>query len=466
MEGLAVRRLAALSEHLKMCLTSSAEVNAKLVAGAEVSQQDRIELEKLRKSSERLVDEIHKLLKCEQNMAVTEEMEKEISEANRLQILAEDLVIELDYRVKSSPANPVAVEPPSTIPFSRGHLPKLQLTNFSGDILKWSEFWDRFTSVVDRRTDLLEVDKLAYLVGSLEGDAKQSIHGLELTNANYQIAVRKLKERFGKPNLIIDAHYAALNRVHIAKNTTGDCRKVFDEIERHLRTLENLGEDVNHNQLRTTIMEKFPQEIIYELRMDMETKGYSVMTLRESLEKILSARETSFAVRNVDEQEPEEVFTTEALVTTVDQRRPRSRGFGRNLPISGRSRGRHLLLVQNRAQSSKSGDRFPGRSVPNKRRSERQKPFGPDPKKRRLECVFCQAEHFHSDCDKVSTLETRKRFLLKEKLCFQCLRKGHMASSCPNKRQCFHCGVVGDHHRCICPEQGNKQSTSSLAATA
>lgn len=103
-----MRRLAALSEHLKMCLTSSGEVNAKLVAGAEVSQQDRIELEKLRKSSERLVDEIHKLLKCEQNMAVTEEMEKEISEANRLQILAEDLVIELDCRVKSSPANPVS----------------------------------------------------------------------------------------------------------------------------------------------------------------------------------------------------------------------------------------------------------------------------------------------------------------------------------------------------------------------
>ncbi|KAL1450500.1 hypothetical protein WDU94_002862 [Cyamophila willieti] len=453
MEGLAARRLASLSEHLKACITSSSEVREKLAGGDEVTQEFKIEVEKLRRSSGRLVAEVHKLLESGKSTTVTEEIEKELDEANKLQITAEDLIVELDCRVKDSRCSrtdPVPVQ--QNFQYSRGHLPKLQLASFSGDILKWSEFWDRFTSVVDRRTDILDVDKLAYLVGSLEGDAKQSIHGLELTNSNYQIAVRKLKERFGKPNLIVDAHYAALSRVHIAKNTTADCRRALDEVERHLRTLENLGEDVNHNQLRTTIMEKFPQEVIYELRMDMETQGYSVKTLRESLEKILSARETSFTMRNVESTEPGEMFTTEAFVTSVEQRKPRSRGFGRNLP--------------NKTPSFGSGAHFSSRSVPNKRRNDRQQSFGPGCKKKRLECVFCQAEHYNSDCDKVTTLEARKRFLLKEKLCFQCLRKGHMVSACTDRRKCYHCGVIGDHNRCICPSQSSKPSSSSMVATA
>lgn len=461
MEGLAARRLASLSEHLRACIASCNDVKAKLSAGDEVTQVFRIEVEKLRNSSNRLVTEVHKLFQSGQNSeTVTEEMTASLADSNELQIAAEDLIVELDIYLKSSINSsgdePVRFEPPTAFT-SRGHLPKLQLASFSGDILKWTEFWDRFTSVVDRRTDIPDVDKLAYLVGSLEGGAKQSIHGLELTNANYKVAVQKLNDRFGKPNLILDAHYAALGRIPVAKNTTEDCRRVLDTVERHLRTLENLGEDVNHNQLRITIMEKFPQEVIYELRMDMETQGYSVRTLRDSLEKILSARENSFAMSSNDIAiESEEVFTTEAFVTSVDHRKSRSKGFERNPCNSGRSQQRRIsssrhALVQNKTRPFVSSTHFSSRSLSNKRNNDRKQSPGSASKKRKLECVYCKGDHYNDACKEASTLDARKRILLREKLCFVCLRSDHLAEKCTYKRKCFHCGVYGDHNRSICP---------------
>ena len=37
-----------------------------------------------------------------------------------------------------------------------------------------------------------------------------SIAGLDITNNNYEIAVKMLKERYGKKYLMIDAHYSQL----------------------------------------------------------------------------------------------------------------------------------------------------------------------------------------------------------------------------------------------------------------
>ena len=50
------------------------------------------------------------------------------------------------------------------------------------------------------------IDKFNYLKSLLEGEAARAIQGLPLTNANYNVAVEILRERFGKPQTIIAAH--------------------------------------------------------------------------------------------------------------------------------------------------------------------------------------------------------------------------------------------------------------------
>ena len=77
-------------------------------------------------------------------------------------------------------------------------LPKLEIPSFSGEKLKWAEFWDSFEAAVHLNTSLSEVDKLNYLMSKLSGEAKNSVSGIQLSNENYQVAVELLKEIYGR----------------------------------------------------------------------------------------------------------------------------------------------------------------------------------------------------------------------------------------------------------------------------
>ena len=82
-------------------------------------------------------------------------------------------------------------------------LPKLVLQKFNGDITKFRTFWDRFDSSVNENPNISPVDKFnylqgLYLQGLLEGPAARVIQGLPLTEANYNVALKLLEERFWK----------------------------------------------------------------------------------------------------------------------------------------------------------------------------------------------------------------------------------------------------------------------------
>ena len=88
-------------------------------------------------------------------------------------------------------------------------LPKLELPKFSGDIIEWQTFWDKFKATVDS-SELPVITKFPYLQSLLEREANASISGLALTSDNYAIACKVLEERFGKKEqivLLISKHY-------------------------------------------------------------------------------------------------------------------------------------------------------------------------------------------------------------------------------------------------------------------
>ena len=86
-------------------------------------------------------------------------------------------------------------------------LPKLNLPTFSG---RWFTFWDSFEVAIHSNTSLGGVQKFTYLKAQLMGDALRAVTGFPLTNSNYDQAVTLLRERFGQPNKIINAHMQAL----------------------------------------------------------------------------------------------------------------------------------------------------------------------------------------------------------------------------------------------------------------
>eukprot|EP00102_Acyrthosiphon_pisum_P021730 XP_016658940.1 PREDICTED: uncharacterized protein LOC103309057 [Acyrthosiphon pisum] len=81
-------------------------------------------------------------------------------------------------------------------------LPEIPLPTFEGDIYEWITFRDRFTTSVDRREHLSDIDKFYYLVGCCKGAARDAIRGIPVSDHNYKLAWSTLEERFNKPRLV------------------------------------------------------------------------------------------------------------------------------------------------------------------------------------------------------------------------------------------------------------------------
>jgi len=124
-------------------------------------------------------------------------------------------------------------------------LPKLQLPNFDGNILKWPKFWDVFESSVDKQ-NISKVSKFSYLQSVLRGSALVAISGITLSNDNYDLAVALLKEKFGNTDSIVEALYSKLQHLPTVPNRFSDIKIAHENIERILRQLEAQGEIMNN----------------------------------------------------------------------------------------------------------------------------------------------------------------------------------------------------------------------------
>ena len=86
-------------------------------------------------------------------------------------------------------------------------LPKLDVPQFSGNILHWTRFWEQFCISVHERPSLSNAEKFVYLQQALKGgSARSSVDGLSQSGENYAEAVECLKSRYNRPRLIHKAH--------------------------------------------------------------------------------------------------------------------------------------------------------------------------------------------------------------------------------------------------------------------
>ena len=78
----------------------------------------------------------------------------------------------------------------------------MSLRKLSGDVTKWTTFWECYESAIHNNANLTKIDKFNYLKSLLEHSAAETIEGLQLTNANYDEAIKILKDRFGNQQII------------------------------------------------------------------------------------------------------------------------------------------------------------------------------------------------------------------------------------------------------------------------
>ena len=203
---------------------------------------------------------------------------------------------------------------------------------------------------------------------------------------------------------------------------------MYDNLEKHVRSLEAIGEEVNTRQLVSLIKSKVPEEVLHQLNMQKEEEEqWTVEKLRKLLGRYISSRESvSKGLTSVK--------------TPADM--PKSSSWPK-----------YHAGAQGGEQRSTSGALFVGSDerggYGHGGRDSGKRDFAP----RGKTCAYCKGAqtHWSDECSVYPTLQARRKRI--QGNCCRCLFSGHVSSECRSNRYCYHCGESGKHHRSLCPKQ-------------
>ena len=117
-----------------------------------------------------------------------------------------------------------------------------KVPTFSGEMVKWQEFWGVFKLTVHQQWDLPVLEKFIKLKGALSREAASIIKGLPLTAANYVAAVGLLTQHYGSTEVIIQENFRYLHNMPVVPPGDFAALKQFlINSEVRIRSLESLG---------------------------------------------------------------------------------------------------------------------------------------------------------------------------------------------------------------------------------
>ena len=279
-------------------------------------------------------------------------------------------------------------------------LPKIQLSEFDGNMKQWSNFADLYTATVHLNPQLSDVQKHMYLRSLLRGEALSIISSLPLSGANYNIAWNAVCNRYSDSNLLTNAYLEALMESPNCKRDFASCRTFATTIMENLGALQVLGHDTKG----------WAALLIFMLRKKLNPD------LRERWEKYI----ISVATPAIDDLV--NFLNSEARVLEAAQ--PDSN-------IKPNSKGQEKPLVRS-TKPIRSATALMVSTNPSQKAS----------------CLECGAQHFIYQCHIFSKKKPfeKLRLVKRHRLCLNCLGTGHYLKDCPIKSTCKHCS---NHHHSL-----------------
>ncbi len=324
---------------------------------------------------------------------------KEIEETKNINGEFHRALLILDDELRQN-IHDAATSNASTERVVRPKLRKLTLRKFDGDPKGWMEFWDSFEGTIDKNPDISDRDKFEYLKDSLAGQAKITVAGFKMTEANYKQAITMLKDRFGRPDEISRAHYEEMQKLQpvFSDKDIGRVRKLYDEVEFHHRALQALGksQDQYSDVFVPMIETKLPENIRVSV-LSQKKGSWNMDQLLEVLSTEINIREISKPTYARKENESQKRWTATASA----------------------------LLVEGEKKL----------------------------------CIFCYKDgHKSEECEKVVSTKARKEVIRKYGRCYKCLKRNHRANECRSSIKCTKCSQ--GHHVSIC-ENGKESEIVS-----
>lgn len=286
-------------------------------------------------------------------------------------------------------------------------LPKLVIQKFSGEISEWQGFWSQYETAIHNSASLSKIDKFSYLKSFLTNTAASAVAGLALTDDNYDSAITMLKSRFGRKDLVINAHMNKLLNMTAVKRATDVLllRKLYDDCEVQVRSLDALGVVSDaYGSLCPILLKMIPEEIALEF---MRREADNVLKAKELMEFLKLEVESRERTANLTQRR--ETFSHEQSAARDRERREKK--HTNNVP----SAAAFHTWSQNEYN----------------------------------ECVFCgQNDHKSSECAEF-TVEIRREKLKRAGRCFVCLAPRHLARNCRAQGiKCENCGQR--HYKSVC----------------
>lgn len=299
-------------------------------------------------------------------------------------------------------------------------LPQIKLQSFDGNIDEWLSFRDLFTSLIHLKDDLPNVEKLHYLKGCLEGEAKALIDSLRITEANYKIAWEMLSNRYNNSKLLKKRQVQALYKLPVLnKESVKDLHLLLDGFEKAIQTLDQVVEPADYKDLLLVDL--------LSSRLDPSTRRgweeYSSTRERDTLKEL-----TEFLERRLR--------VLEALPVKAAEIKHDASILSKRKVFTTQS---HTIAPSNISK-----------------------------------CIACTEKHWLFMCPtfKRMSVANRDSLLRNQSLCRNCFKKGHYAKECTSKNSCRNCN--GRHHTMVCFQtervhnnpSGDKQQESTEASTS
>ncbi|GFU82665.1 DUF1758 domain-containing protein [Trichonephila clavipes] len=145
-------------------------------------------------------------------------------------------VVNSDFEVKNQGSSQGLVSARS----AEVKFPILSLPIFSGVTEEWLTFSDLFETTVSNNQNLTASQKLQYLKGSLKSDALKIVNSLSITNDNFEIPWKLLKDRyFNKREIMSSLIKKFINITPLSGESSTQILNLIDSTKEFVRMLES-----------------------------------------------------------------------------------------------------------------------------------------------------------------------------------------------------------------------------------
>ena len=278
--------------------------------------------------------------------------------------------------------------------FIQQGLPRMTIPTFDGSPLIWVEFITKFRDLVHDQPYLSVLRKSTLLLQHLKDEPRRSVQGFPNDNRGYVMSLKKLKFLFGQRSKIAQA---ILMKITYGKDVQDD-------------------DDAGLNELYYSV-----SDCLVTLRqLNYASDIYSSDTLRQ--------------------------------VVTRLPRRLRNKWSEKSLSIRSNGQDPNLIhleeWLQMRVLARK--EEYHPEKCRRKTKEDEKKPskFAGKNEMKVVECSFCKKSHLFWKCDKYENLVNSEKFQYAKtkRLCYNCLREGHMTKDCTSRISCTKEGCSDRHH--------------------